>query len=450
MDNVKGGIAMSTHQKVSWRMRRKGSTRRSGPLGGSGSFKPDCPTFLRGIFFLGAFVGISILGVAFPPTSSAQTLDAAIQNQLRGDCDVLTGVGVGSAVGLSAELNSICAGSNSGPGPGASSGGGTGSAQTLGVSVENRRKVRLEGEQDKNGSTATQGASFNLGKGVSLFISANIESLDRDVTTFADGFDSTGLGGTVGGDYRVNDQVVAGVAFNYTNRDGDFDGGGNFSTNSYGGILFASFLPVPGFFADIAVGYSGHNYLVARPVSYVEDTSGTTISGTASSKTEGQEVSVRVLAGHDHSIGNLTFGPRVGLNFSHNDIDSYSETGGGGLALSYDDQDVTSLQGTLGIQGSAAVSTPYGVWVPQATADYVHEFENDQRDITVQFAGDGRATPTKFSFQTEKPVRNFFNLGIGTVLILPNGFQPFVNFRAMVGNEQFNNYAGTIGIRIEG
>ncbi|MCH8041815.1 MAG: autotransporter outer membrane beta-barrel domain-containing protein [Nitrospinae bacterium] len=441
---------MDTHQNVSGNAKSNGLKRRSVTLGGHRLYQLNCPLPSLGTLFLGTIGVVFLLAGGLPQPTHAQTLDAAIINQLRGDCDVLTGVGVGSAVGLSAELNSICAGSDSGPGPGASSGGGTGSAQTLGVSVENRRKVRLEGEQDKNGSTATQGASFNLGKGVSLFVSANIESLDRDVTTFADGFDSTGLGGTVGGDYRVNDQVVAGVAINYTNRDGDFDGGGNFSTNSYGGILFASFLPVPGFFADIAVGYSGHNYLVARPVSYVEDTSGTTISGTASSNTEGQEVSVRVLAGHDHSIGNLTFGPRVGLNFSHNDIDSYSETGGGGLALSYDDQDVTSLQGTLGIQGSAAVSTPYGVWVPQATADYVHEFENDQRDITVQFAGDGRATPTKFSFQTEKPVRNFFNLGIGTVLILPNGFQPFVNFRAMAGNEQFNNYAGTIGVRIEG
>ena len=34
-------------------------------------------------------------------------------------------------------------------------------------------------------------------------------------------------------------------------------------------------------------------------------------------------------------------------------------------------------------------------------------------------------------------------------MILPNGWQPFVNFRAMVGNEQFNNYAGMFGLRIE-
>ena len=91
----------------------------------------------------------------------------------------------------------------------------------------------------------------------------------------------------------------------------------------------------------------------------------------------------------------------------------------------------------------------YGVWVPQASADYIHEFENNQRFIEAYFALD-TVTKQRFKFQNDTPVRNFFNLGIGTVLILPNGIQPFANFRVMVGNEQFNNVAGTIGIRIEG
>lgn len=34
-------------------------------------------------------------------------------------------------------------------------------------------------------------------------------------------------------------------------------------------------------------------------------------------------------------------------------------------------------------------------------------------------------------------------------MVLPNGWQTFAHFRAMVGNEQFSNYAGTIGLRIE-
>jgi hypothetical protein len=59
------------------------------------------------------------------------------------------------------------------------------------------------------------------------------------------------------------------------------------------------------------------------------------------------------------------------------------------------------------------------------------------------------ANPLKFTFQNGVPVRNYFNLGTGLVMVLPNGWQPCVNFRAMVGNTQFNNYAGTFGLRID-
>jgi outer membrane autotransporter protein len=185
-------------------------------------------------------------------------------------------------------------------------------------------------------------------------------------------------------------------------------------------------------------------------VSYTPLNANGRVAGEASSNSDGDEWLINALVGYDHNISNVTIGPRVGLLYTHLSIDDYSEDGGAGLAMSYDDQTVKSLQTTVGLQGSIAINTSYGVWVPQATADWLHEFENDRRDIKVQFAGDKTANPSRFKFNNDKPDRDFFNLGIGTVLVLPNGIQPFVNFRAMVGNDRFDNYAGTVGVRIEG
>jgi len=374
-------------------------------------------------------------------TLAATTLDQAVANQLDLDCGGLTG-GVGSVPGLSAELTAICDDPGA-SGAGGASGGGTGSAQSLGATVENRRQDRLEGK-----STGNQ-ATLNLPSGLGLFITGNIEALDRDKTTFGDGFDSTVLGATAGADFRFNNMFLAGAAFNYVNRDGDFDGGGDFSTNSYGGLAYGSFMPIPTMFLDISLGYTRHDYALHREVAYT-NLGNTTFKGTPKSNSDGNEFLIRAVTGYDYTIGMVTVGPRVGVNYSHLSIDDYNESGGGGLGLEYDDQTVKSLQSTVGLQGSMAINTSYGVWVPQATADYVHEFENDQRSIDVTFAGDNRANPTKFSFNNDKPDRNFFNLGIGTVLVLPNGIQPFVNFKALVGHSQFDNYAGTIGVRIEG
>ncbi len=370
---------------------------------------------------------------------AAQTLDQAIANQLDLQCQNLTGGG--AVAGLGPNLAALC---NDMPsGPGSPSGGGTGSSQSLGATVENRRQDRLEGK-----STGNQ-ATLNLPSGLGLFISGNVEALDRDQTTFGDGFDSTVLGATVGADFRFNNMFLAGGAFNYVNRDGDFDGGGDFNTNSYGGLVYGSVMPIPAMFLNISLGYTSHNYDLKRPVEYIT-LGGTQFGGNARSDSDGDEFIIQALAGYDHTIGNITVGPRVGLNYTHLSIDDYNENNAGGLGLAYDDQTVKSLQTTVGLQGSMAINTSYGVWVPQATADYIHEFENDRRSIDVQFVEDNRANASKFSFNNDKPDRDFFNLGIGTVLVLPNGIQPFINFRALVGHSQFDNYAGTIGVRIEG
>lgn len=413
----------------------------------NGSAKVVPPGLLRELLPSRALLVSALVAIVLwllPQVAEAQTLDQAIQAQLDQDCLGLTGGG--SAAGLSAELNSICAGGNS-SGAGASAGGATGSAQSLGATVENRRQDRLEGKQTGNQAT------FNLPSGLGLFISGDVEALNRDRTTFGDGFDSTVWGATIGGDFQFNDRLIAGTAFNYINRDGDFDGGGDFSTNSYGALAYGSFMPIPAMFLDVALGYTRHNYLVERPVSYIEAGSGDTIGGRSSSNSNGNEFNIRVVAGYDHSVGNITVGPRIGINYVRTKIDDYTEDGGG-LALSYEDQTIHSLQTTVGLQGSIAINTSYGVWVPQATADYIHEFENDRRSIDVQFEGDNRTAAqggiSKFSFNNDKPDRDFFNFGIGTILVLPNGIQPFVNFRIMAGNDQFDNYGGTVGVRIEG
>ena len=112
-------------------------------------------------------------------------------------------------------------------------------------------------------------ASFTSGSqrrwnGLGFFASGLVESLNRDITIFQDGYKSNILGITVGGDYRSSKQLVAGLALSYSNTDGDFRSGGNFSTNSYGGLLFASYLPTDRTFMQITGGYTKNNYLVSR------------------------------------------------------------------------------------------------------------------------------------------------------------------------------------------
>ncbi|MGE0642589.1 MAG: autotransporter outer membrane beta-barrel domain-containing protein [Nitrospira sp.] len=307
----------------------------------------------------------------------------------------------------------------------------------------------------EGGSTATfMSGSSSRWNGVGFFASGLVESLNRDITTFQDGYKSMIFGFTGGADYRFSNKLVAGLAFSYSNTDGDFRSGGNFSTNSYAGTLFASYLPTDRTFMQVTGGYTRNNYLVARAanVTIRDETNPSNIllskSDLASSSSNGNIFSLGLLTGYDHPIGRFTIGPRVGVNYSNTQIGDYTENGNTGVELKYNDQWINSFQSILGFQGSAAISTRFAVLVPQFNADYIHEFANSQRLITVQFAEDFRVNPTKFQFKNEVPVRNYFNLGTGLVMVLPNGWQCFMNFRAMVGNEHFNNYAGTFGLRV--
>jgi uncharacterized protein YhjY with autotransporter beta-barrel domain len=301
------------------------------------------------------------------------------------------------------------------------------------------------------------GASFAASsqsrmKGLGLFASGLVEALNRDVTTFQDGYKSMILGITAGADYRFNRQTVGGLAINYANTHGDFKNGGDFNNNTIGATLFGSYLPTDRTFVQVTGGYWRNNYLVSRAAqAFIQGTTGPSrsLAGTPSSNSNGDVFRATLLTGYDHPIGRFTIGPRAGLNYTNTHIGDFSETSGGGLGLRFGDQWVNSFQSVLGLQAQAAFSTGFGVVVPQANADYIHEFANSQRHINVAFVEDNRANPVGFRFQNDIPVRNFFNVGTGLIMVLPNGWQPFVNFRAMVGNTQFNDYAGTFGMRVE-
>lgn len=458
---------------------------------------------------LASVIIIGLIQFCQPSQPSAQTLNQAVDSLLSENCANL-GIGIsGSTAMLGDNLVRLCE-ANVG-GSANSTGGGAASVQGSAASILNRVLLqRLDETDEEVGQTHARSTSMRFNPfssllsgfgrtssvsspfyaattadggsaasftsssqrrwhGLGFFASGLVESLNRDITTFQDGYKSTILGITGGADYRFSKKLVAGLALNYSNTDGDFRSGGNFSTNSYGGLLFASYLPTDRTFVQVTGGYTRNNYLVARaasatrPFGSLSDT--LTQRGLPSSNSNGNVFNLGLMTGYDHPIGRFTIGPRAGMNYSNTKIQNFTETGsnatldmtggssipitGTGVELKYDDQSINSLQSVLGVQGSAAFSTGLGVLVPQFNADYIHEFANSQRFITVQFAEDNRTDPTKFRFQNDVPVRNYFNLGTGLLMVLPNGWQPFVNFRAMVGNEQFNNYAGMFGLRVE-
>ena len=154
-----------------------------------------------------------------------------------------------------------------------------------------------------------------------------------------------------------------------------------------------------------------------------------------------------VLAGYDKPFGNAMIGLRLGLAFSHEDFESIKEDGDTGLELRYNNLNQTSVQSSLGVQASVSFETAYGIVVPQAAVAWVRRVRQQRPQHRCSQLVEAPDAPS-FTFQRERPARDWASIGLGVSALLPNGLQPFVQFATIQGNENFVSYGGTAGVRL--
>ena len=370
----------------------------------------------------------------------------------------LAGIGAAAAVAISfihpahaqdfqSEMDTLFGSVCGSGGPGCNSlgvaGGPGGQVEVQGggqpPGVEQRlRQAQCDADKNANclqpGGAAADTMPF---EGLNLFVSGDYQHKFYDGSAEAN-FDSDRGGITVGLDSPMSWGLIGG-ALNYNYTSGEFDhDGGDFQQNSFGGLLYGSYYPSDSSFIDGVIGLAGKGYTIDRLV-----VANGNFFGKARGDTLGFEFQSSVSGGYDFSFDNFTIGPRVGIHYLRTELDDFSETGSP-LALHYEDQAKDSLTSTAGFQGSVAISTSFGVVVPQVNAEYVHEFLNDRRTIHAT-ASDG----SPVNFVTDRPDRDYFNVGAGVVFVLPEGISPFLNFSAEVANRFEETQTVTAGVRLE-
>ncbi|MCQ8183322.1 autotransporter outer membrane beta-barrel domain-containing protein [Methylomonas sp. SURF-1] len=411
---------------------------------------------------------VGLLAIASVPTYAA-SLDQQIRSLLAKDgnqlgCAQLVGSsprqtgGGQQPLNFGPQLASLCGtipAGNPPPVGGAPGGGAAGSSaagaafSALGQAdlVLKKRRGQADAGQDLAKGGAAGDGEMALLPGVNLFFNADYRALDRRQTELERGYASNEAGFSLGIDTMPTDWAVAGLAVNYSRWHGDQLNGGGFDTDSYGPTLFASLFPWQGFFADLSFQYLRKDGSNANRRDYLREDN-TNFGGAISGTPGADQFEGNLSTGYDLTLGGLTLGPRATVRYRHAAMDAYSEQGSSGLELRYLADRLTSVQSSVGAQASYAISTSWGVLVPQVNADWTHEYDNGQRTIYVQFAQDYRAVPTTFGFQTDRPDRDFFHVGGGLVAMIPNGWQAYANFEALLGHAYFDNYIGTVGIRL--
>ncbi|MCP5306905.1 MAG: autotransporter domain-containing protein [Chromatiaceae bacterium] len=302
-----------------------------------------------------------------------------------------------------------------------------------------------------NGGGASSDGGVDFGRW-GVFVNGTVGSGDRDETDNVAGYEFDTVSLTVGADYRYNDNLIAGVAVGYSNNDTDLDAnGGGVEADSYNLSLYGTYFDEAGLYVDGMLSYGRSNFDQKRNIRYTIGS--VNVDQTAKADFDGTEWSASLGGGYSFSRGPLTFGPTVRLEYIKTDVDAFDEkmsdpnAAGGGWATHIESQDLSSFTSQIGGEVSYAISTNWGVLLPNAQLQWVHEFEDNSGNVVGHYLQD--TSSTSFSLPVDDLDQNYFNMTLGVSAQFAQGRSAFIYYRQLLGYDDLDAYTVGGGLRLE-
>ena len=240
---------------------------------------------------------------------------------------------------------------------------------------------------------------------------------------------------TVGTDYRLPGNHILGASVNFIRSDSDIDQGtASEDAKGYGFTLFGSYVPAPNAYIDAIVNFGHNNYDGERRAT----------NGTFSNDTSGNQWGFSLSAGYAFSNAGLTLTPYGRLEYIEAKVSGFTETGviDGAATISKQRLKVTTL--AVGALASYAISTTWGVLIPNGRIEYQHLANTSDGDATVRF---GAAAPIPLHSLGQD--KNYGTFAVGAVGVFGGGVSGFFNYQQLFGKSAVKDQIYTIGLRID-
>ncbi len=274
-----------------------------------------------------------------------------------------------------------------------------------------------------------------------VFISGDVV-LGQDFSDPANGLahsDTTTGAVQMGADYRITPHFLVGALFGYGHTDADLDNiGSNASVDTYSPGVYASYSD-SGWYANALASYGFSDYDQDRKVQVGA------FNGTAHSSPTGDQIVGNLDGGYDFHRGNWTFGPTLGLQYVHLDVDGYNETGVSGANLDVNDNQADSLRSRLGGRVSYAIQDGGMTFTPHFSASWQHEFLDQSRGITSQFDGLGAGS---FVVNTVNPSRDSALLDTGVDVQIDQTWTVFADYSVQAGQDNYFGQSVQAGVKV--
>lgn len=328
--------------------------------------------------------------------------------------------------------------------------------------LEEERKEKAGRPSGRNAGEEVQFGQF------SMYLNLAGEEIDRERINDVDqetGYDGWKAGFQIGGDYRIGDRLVVGALFGFDHGETKFDadflapqgavpfvpGDNQGGTRSDSAIVnvYASYGVTENFYVDGTVGVGYTDYTFDRNFIFQSSGRAFAVDAATTGRTHGFEFNASAGMGYYFYADALSIGPYVRVTYGRSTIAGYTEEdrNGSGLNMTVREDTSDSLTTVIGVQASYAISQDWGVLIPQVRVELEHEFKNDIRAITSSFAQS--TIGSTLALTTDSPERNYVNFGASILLVLPNGWMPFVDVEMLLAYKKLERRRYTAGLRVE-
>lgn len=301
-----------------------------------------------------------------------------------------------------------------------------------------------------------------LGGRLGLFLNGTYATGDKDATSLEPGFDFDSWGVIGGADYRFTDNLYLGLALGYSWTDSDIDNdAGNVDADGYAISAYGTYY-VNNFYFNAIGTYANKNYdmnrnLIYRVAAVPADTGVTTVTQRFNADPDSDEYSFSIGGGYDVNLQKFTLSPYVRMDYLDIKIDAYKEkqttpngAPGFGLALDVEQQKIKSFTINFGGQIYRDFDAGKSALTPYLRAGWVHEFQNDARNIKASFINvPFGTTGNTIIIPTDDPDRDFFNFGLGLSATFPRGIMAFADWQTILGLSDVTLNQITLGLRFE-
>jgi hypothetical protein len=227
--------------------------------------------------------------------------------------------------------------------------------------------------------------------------------------------------------FRMTSNLSAGILFDYNHTDAKTDSFGSKTTvDTYSPGVFATY-STHGFYTNALFAFGLNNYSNTRDIAF--------LGNTANSSPSGQQYVANLDFGYDfHPDPKWTCGPTLGINYTHLDIDSFSETGAGPADLMVSSQNIDSLRSRLGGHLGYQTHTGSVLFQPNISAMWQHEYLDNSNGITSQFNIPGTGP---FTIQAASATKDSALIGCGVTATLDNSMALYLNYMADIGMNDY-------------